>query len=80
MIGNFLICAAAAVFISGCTTFSHPTKTQDDFNRDRKECEQYAAANPGDNATCARETVTCATCEDVKRCLQEKKGWTRVRN
>jgi hypothetical protein len=101
MVKYLLLCALAALFVSGCgTAFTHPQKNQNDLSRelerDRKDCERYVANNPADpNATCkvassgadglyrsvppAADAV-CATCEEVKRCLVEQKGWKRVGN
>jgi hypothetical protein len=100
MVRSILLCAALAVLFSGCTVFTHPAKDPGEFDRDRKDCERYVAANPGLNDTCktadptaARGSLyerpnaalpdgnaTCVTCEAVKRCLEEQKGWKRVRN
>jgi hypothetical protein len=77
---HVVLCILGIVFIAGCTTFTHPVKKPGEFDRDRRYCEQYVAEHPGDAATCTRASVTCVTCEDVKRCLEEQKGWKRVRN
>jgi hypothetical protein len=79
MIKSILILAAVVCLLSCCTVFQHPTKTQVDLDRERKECEQFIAENPDPNETCKRD-VWCVTCEAVKRCLEEQKGWKRVRN
>jgi len=72
------LCVITMLFFS-CTTFSHPTKNAKDFDQDRRECEQYAAANPS-SGTCKKDSFFgCATCDDVKRCLEEQKDWKRVR-
>jgi len=80
MIKSILLCAAVICLLGSCTVFQHPTKTQADFDRERKECEQFVAENPDPNETCKRDTTDCVTCEAVKRCLVEQKGWARVRN
>jgi hypothetical protein len=79
MIKGILLATVAVCFLSCCTVFQHPTKTQVDLDRERKECEQFIAENPDPDATCKRD-VWCVTCEEVKRCLEEQKGWKRVRN
>jgi hypothetical protein len=100
MIRTLFLCAIL-ISLSGCgTVFHQPMKTQKDLDRDRQDCEQYLAMNPGPNESRARmstmksssasegvpdfmqsdDEATCATCEDVKRCLEEQKGWKRVRN
>ncbi|HEY3275399.1 MAG TPA: hypothetical protein VGJ94_02170 [Syntrophorhabdaceae bacterium] len=78
MIRNILVSIIMGAFFVGCTTFTHPGKDPKEFAGDRKSCEQYVADNPGPNATCEKDSAVCATCEDVKRCL-EQKGWKRVR-
>jgi hypothetical protein len=100
MIRNILLCAAASILIFGCTIFTHATKDPTEFDRDRRDCEQFVANNPDPNATCKADTstvtegtayglphsvlpaddATCVTCEAVKRCLEEEKGWKRVKN
>ncbi len=80
MIKSILFSVAAICLLSCCTVFQHPTKTQADLDRERKECEQYIAENPDPNETCKKDASWCVTCEAVKRCLVEQKGWKRVRN
>ncbi|MDR2017849.1 MAG: hypothetical protein LBQ00_03085 [Syntrophobacterales bacterium] len=77
---SIFLAAAGICFISSCTVFQHPTKTQADLDRDRKECERFVVDNPDPNKTCKYGADSCVTCEAVKRCLEERKGWKRVRN
>jgi hypothetical protein len=77
---NLLWCVFVIACLFGCTTFTHATKEPGEFGRDRKECERYVAEHPGEFGTCSVESPTCATCEEVKECLEALKGWKRVRN
>ena len=79
MIKSILLSAVFFCLLTCCTVFQHPTKTQEDLDRERKECEQYVSSNPDPNQTCPADTGCCVTCEAVKRCLEEQKGWKRVK-
>jgi hypothetical protein len=65
------------IFIfAGCApkTFTHPSKNEEDFNRDRYDCQQVAAKYaeswgvPGNPFTIA---------EQINECMTQKYGWTR---
>lgn len=60
--------------INGCapTVFVHPTKNNEDFERDKYECEKIAeqsAANWGSRGN------PFMIANEMKRCLQLKFGW-----
>ena len=63
------------LFLAACgTTYTHPTKSLQDFDRDKAACEQEATkvltkkGQPCDS---------CAVFEETKRCLETKKGWVQ---
>ena len=60
------------LFLSGCTTYSHQAKNHLDFERDKQECLAIARKYE------YRPGADCPTCEAMKRCLEEDKGWRRV--
>jgi hypothetical protein len=64
------------LFIGGCqTTYTHPTKEAQDFERDKYNCDKIAkrlasdAGFPDDPNIIDKET---------KRCLKLRFGWTPV--
>ena len=66
------ICAACG------TTYTHPTKSAKQFDRDKRECEllaEQAAARKG----AAGQKSDSRICDEVRRCLEQKKGWRPVR-
>ena len=67
----FLACAL--FFLAACgTTYTHPTKSLQDFDRDRAACEKEA------RKTLAKKNLPCDECsvlDETKRCLETKKGW-----
>ena len=71
---TFLI-ACAAVFLAACgTTYTHPSKSLQDFDGDKAECEREARkvlAKKG------QAVDSCAVLDETKRCLETKKGWVR---
>ena len=70
---TFLACAL--FFLAACgTTYTHPTKSLKDFDRDKAACEQEARkvlAKKG------QANDSCAVLEETKRCLETKKGWVQ---
>ena len=70
----FLI-VCALFFLAGCgTTYTHPTKSLQDFDRDKAACEADAKkvlAKKG------QANDSCAVFEETKRCMETKKGWVR---
>lgn len=60
-----------AVFAAGCTmTYTHVTKRQADFDRDKADCQKVAATEAARNST--------RTCDEIDRCLVNTKGWQRA--
>jgi hypothetical protein len=52
--------------------YTHPTKTQEDFIRDKYECEQIATQYSANYNAQGNPFIII---EQTKRCLQEKFGW-----
>ena len=67
-----LLCCAL-LFLCACgTTYTHPSKSPQDFDRDKAVCEQEAKkvlAKKG------QANDSCAVLEETKHCLETKKGW-----
>lgn len=65
--------ACALFFLAACgTTYTHPTKSLQDFDRDKATCEKEAKkvlAKKG------QADDSCAVLQETKRCLETKKGW-----
>jgi hypothetical protein len=60
-----------AVFTAGCTvTYTHATKRQIDFDRDKANCKKVAAGEAARNST--------RVCDEIDRCLVNTKGWQRA--
>ncbi len=71
---TFLI-VGALLFLAACgTTYTHPTKSLQDFDRDKAACEQEAKKTL---AKKGQANDSCAVIEETKRCLETKKGWVR---
>ncbi len=72
---KFLLAIAALLLATACgTTYTHPTKSLQDFDRDKAACEQQAIKTlKKKGAPCD----SCAVLEETKRCLETKKGWVR---
>ena len=72
---RLLLAASALLFVTACgTTYTHPTKSLQDFDRDKAACEQEAKkvlAKKG------QANDSCAVLEETKRCLETKKGWVQ---
>ena len=70
---KLLLAACILLWLAGCgTTYTHPTKSLQDFDRDKAACEQEAKkvlAKKG------QANDSCAVLEETKRCLETKKGW-----
>ena len=70
---RLLLAASALLWVTACgTTYTHPTKSLQDFDRDKAVCEQEAKkvlAKKG------QANDSCAVLEETKRCLETKKGW-----
>jgi len=68
-----LLAACVFLWLAACgTTYTHPTKSLQDFDRDKAACEQEAKkvlAKKG------QANDSCAVLEETKRCLETKKGW-----
>ena len=72
MIKTALVCCSLLLLTACGTTYTHPTKSLQDFDRDRAACEQEAKkvlAKKG------QANDSCAVLEETKRCLETKKGW-----
>jgi len=72
---KLVLAFVALLLVAACgTTYTHPTKSLQDFDRDRAACEQEA-----------RKVLTkkglpcddCAVLEETKKCLETKKGWVK---
>lgn len=66
------------LFLFGCarTLYTHPTKNQQDFERDRYECRlvaEQSAANWGSPGN------VFMIVEETKRCLEYRYGWQPVK-
>ena len=72
---RLLLAASALLLVTACgTTYTHPTKSLQDFDRVKAACEQeakMALAKKG------QANDSCAVLEETKRCLETKKGWVR---
>ena len=70
---KLLLAAGAFLLVTACgTTYTHPTKSLQDFDRDRAVCEKEA------RKTLAKKNLPCDECsvlDETKRCLETKKGW-----
>jgi hypothetical protein len=70
---RLLLAASLLLWVTACgTTYTHPTKSLQDFDRDKVVCEQEAKkvlAKKG------QANDSCAVLEETKRCLETKKGW-----
>jgi len=71
LIKTALIIALMTLGLTGCAAkYTHPTKTTQDFERDRRDCQAIA------EKTAAKKGVP--VCEETRDCLETKKGWRRV--
>ena len=72
---RLLLAASALLLVTACgTTYTHPTKSLQEFDRDKAACEQEAKkvlAKKG------QANDSCAVLEETKRCLETKKGWVQ---
>jgi hypothetical protein len=72
---KMLLVASTMLFLAACgTTYTHPTKSLQDFDRDKAVCETDAKkvlAKKG------QANDSCAVLEETKRCLETRKGWVR---
>jgi len=72
---RLLLAASAFLWATACgTTYTHPTKSLQDFDRDKAACEQEATK------ALTKKGQPCDSCtvlEETKRCLETKKGWVR---
>jgi hypothetical protein len=70
---KFVLALSALLLAAACgTTYTHPTKSLQDFDRDRAACEQEA------KKVLTKKGQPCDSCsvlEETKRCLETKKGW-----
>ncbi len=70
---RFVIAFSLLLLATACgTTYTHPTKSLQDFDRDRAVCEKEA------RKTLTKKSLPCDDCavlEETKRCLETKKGW-----
>ena len=67
--------ASTLFFLVACgtsTTYTHPTKSLQDFDRDKATCEQEAKKTL---AKKGQADDSCAVLQETKRCLESKKGW-----
>ena len=65
--------AGALLLLAACgTTYTHPTKSLQDFDRDKATCEEEAKKAL---AKKGRADDSCAVLQETKRCLEAKKGW-----
>ena len=63
------------LLLAACgTTYTHPTKSLQEFDRDKALCEQEAKKAL---AKKGQANDSCAVLEETKRCLETKKGWVR---
>ena len=73
----FFICIFLILFIGGCqtTSYKHPTKEAQDFERDKYQCEKIAKRLAADAGYSDNPVVIS---KELKRCLKLKFGWTPV--
>jgi hypothetical protein len=70
---RLLLAVCALLLAAACgTTYTHPTKSLQDFDRDKAACEQEAKTVL---AKKGQANDSCAVLEETKRCLEKKKGW-----
>lgn len=75
---KFFIIFVGFIILTGCarTIYTHPTKTSQDFERDRYECRliaEQSAANWGSPGN------IFMIVEETKRCLEYRYGWEPVK-
>jgi hypothetical protein len=72
---RLLLAASALLWITACgTTYTHPTKSLQDFDRDKAACEQEAKKAL---AKTGQANDSCAILDETKHCLETRKGWVR---
>jgi hypothetical protein len=71
---TFLLASAMLLLASCGTTYTHPTKSLQDFDRDKAACEQEATKKLTKNG---QPCDSCAVLEETKHCLETKKGWVK---
>lgn len=66
-----------AVFLAACAPayWSHPTKSTEDFERDRANCSEIAEKRT--RASWGDENYVLLVSEETDRCLELKFGWTQ---
>lgn len=64
--------------MGGCapTVFTHPTKNNQDFERDKYDCEKVAEQSAANWGAKGNPFIIA---DEIKRCLQLKHGWIRVK-
>ncbi len=66
-----MVVLVLVAFAAGCTmTYTHLTKGQADFDRDKADCQKVAAREAARKGT--------RTCDETDRCLVNTKGWQRA--
>ena len=66
------------LLLQGCQTiYIHPSKTQEDFARDKYECEQIATQYSANYNAQGNPFIIAG---EIKRCLEQKFGWQRCPN
>ena len=67
-----LLTCTLFLLASCVTTYTHPTKSLQDFDRDKATCEEEAKRAL---AKKGQANDSCAVMQETKRCLETKKGW-----
>lgn len=73
---KFLILILVGLLYGCATTYTHPTKTQEDFTRDKYECEQIATQYAANYGASGNPLIIA---DETNRCLEQKFGWQRCK-
>lgn len=75
---NKIIILSLCLLLQGCQTlYIHPNKTQDDFFKDKYDCEQDAVQFSHNFAASGNPLIIQ---DRIKQCLEQKYGWQRCNN
>lgn len=73
---NILICLLLMFAVTACTpTYTHPTKTSADFERDYKKCTKIAEQISCNNYKMCGNPLIISS--ERRKCLESKFGWRR---
>ncbi len=73
---NFLFCLLLMVAVAACTpSYTHPTKTSADFERDKAKCKKIAEGIACNNWKWCGNVLVIK--DETDKCLRSKYGWRR---